>query len=208
MMGRPRPFITTRGPCASYFRSLAWLAILAAVGIGVSNVAGLWLIDFVHGNPHRTRENAVEMMIWFTPLFGLLAVILTVLGFTLAQCFQALVAGSLLRRFGNQAHAAVLLTLPITGLLTWCSWNYIIPLNHLGLDEGPDWTPYPHELTTAGYLGALAFQAPATVFSVAYAVTEGGQPPRKAVILLALAAAVAGGAVFGYHMAKGQFQFL
>jgi hypothetical protein len=37
-----------------YARNLAWLTALAAVVCGVANVMSLVLIDFVHGNPHRT----------------------------------------------------------------------------------------------------------------------------------------------------------
>jgi hypothetical protein len=194
---------------ALYARSLAWLTVLVAVGVGVSNIVSLVLIDFVHGNPHRTQENAVEMMFMFTPLFGLIAAIATVIVFTLPQCFQTLVSSALVRRFGGRAQAAILLALPMTAIFTWYSYDYLMPsYTPLAITAGPDWQPFQHGLTMVRYLVALGCQTPATVFSVAYISAAGSRLPRKAVLLLALAAAVLAGGLGGYREAVGQYQFL
>jgi phosphotransferase system glucose/maltose/N-acetylglucosamine-specific IIC component len=194
---------------AMYARSLAWLTVLAAVICGVSNIMSLVLIDFVHGNPHRTQENAIEMIVLFTPLFGLIAAAGTVIGFALPQCFQAVVSGALVRRFGGHAHVAVLLALPMTAIITWYSYDYLTPTDvNLAINTGPDWQPYQHGITAARYLAALACQTPVTLFSVAYIGTTGRRLPRKAVLLLALTAALLAGGFAGYRQAEGEYQFL
>jgi hypothetical protein len=200
------PTVNAKAIPALYARSLAWLTVLAAIICGVSIILSNVLIDFVHGNPHRTRENTVEMIIMFPPLFGLIAVIGTVIVFALPQCFQALVSGALVRRFGGHSQAAVLLVLPLTAVITWYCFDYLVP--DLGIYEGPDGQRYRHGLTAARYLATLACQMPVTVFSVAYAGTAGNSFHRKAVIFLALAAAMLAGGFWGYYLAEEQYQFL
>jgi hypothetical protein len=192
-----------------YARSLAWVAAVVAVICGISNIMSLVLIDFVHGNPHRIQENAFEMIIIFTPLLGLIAAVGTVIVFALPQCFQAMVSGMLVRRFGDHAQAAVLLALPMTAIITWYSYDYLTPSNvNLGINLGPDWQPYQHGITAARYLAALVCQTAATLFSIAYVGTTGSRLRRKAVVLLALAAALLAGGFRGYRQAEGQYQFL
>ncbi len=191
---------------ASYACSLAWLAVLAAVIPVVSIVVELVLVDFIHGNPHRTRENTVEMLILDPPFLGLLAVLATILVFTLPQCVQALVSGALVGRFGNQARAGVLLGLPLTAILTWYCWDCLTPVSLL-ISQSPADTLYRHGLTRGRYFGALAFQAPATLFSVAYDVARTARRTRRALTLLALLAAVTAGVVLGWRDAQVQYQY-
>lgn len=196
----------TRG---AYAQSLVWLAILAAVTAGVSNIVELVFIDFIHGNPHRTQGNAITMMVTFTPLLGMVALIGVLLVLTLPQCFQATVSGALVRRFGSRAQAGVLLALPITAAMAWYCYDYLTPSDvGLAINEGPDWEPYQHGLTLARYTEALAFQVPATLFSVAYAAADAARPSRRIVVLLALAVAIIAGGIMGHHAAEGQYQFL
>ena len=54
----------------SYGQSLLWVASYFAVAVGLSLIIELIIVDFIHGNSHRTQENAVFMMVFFTPLFG------------------------------------------------------------------------------------------------------------------------------------------
>ena len=196
----------TRG---AYAQSLAWLAILAAVIAGVSNIVELVFTDFIHGNPHRTQGDVITMMVILTPLLGIIALIGTLLVFTLPQCFQAAVSGALVRRFGSRAQAGVLLALPITAAVTWYCYDYLTPSDvGLAINEGPDWKSYQHGLTLARYEAALAFQVPATLFSVAYAAASAARLSRRTVVLLALAAATIAGGIMGHHLAEGQYQFL
>jgi hypothetical protein len=128
------------------------------------------------------------MIVIFTPLLGLIAAIGTAIVFAVPKCFQAVVAGALVHRFGDPARVASLLVLPITAVITWYCYHYLTPSDlNLGIDVGPDWQPYQHGLTAARYLATLACQTPATLFSLAYS-------PH--------------GRVCGYHLAGGQYQFL
>lgn len=202
-------FVPDRIVMFAYARSLAWLAILAAVIVGIQNIVGLVFIDFIHSNPHRTQGNAIFMMIAYTPLFGLVALIGVLLVLTLPQCFQAAVSSALVCQFGSRAQAGVWLALPITAAMTWYCYDYLTPSDvGLAINEGPDWKPYQHGLTLARYAAALAFQVPATLFSVAYAAAGATRPSRKTVILLAFAAAVIAGGIMGHRTAEGQYQFL
>jgi hypothetical protein len=194
-----------------YARSLAWLTLLAAVAVG-SQIVSVMVIDFVHGNTHLTPKDtagAVETMIVFAPLFGLIAAVDTVIVFTLPQSFQALVSAVLARWSGSRAQVAVLLALPMTALITWYAFDYFIPsYTPLAITYAPDWQPYQHGLTPARYLATLAYQTPATLFSVAYVGTIGSPGRRRAVVHLALAAAVLAGGYAAYRAAAGQYQFL
>ena len=102
---------------AAYARSLAWLAVLAAVVVGVSNTVAAVLINYVHDHPHRTRGEIVVAMV-IVLLVGTISVIGTLLVFTLPQCFQAAVSNGFVRRFGRDAHMGVLLALPVTAVIT------------------------------------------------------------------------------------------
>lgn len=149
------------------------------------------------------------MMILFGPLFGLIAAVDTVIVFTLPLSFQALASGVLARCFGARAQFAVLLALPIITLITWYSFDYLIPsFTPLATNSGPDWQPYQHGLTEARYLAALACQTPATLFSVAYMNAAGSPRRRRVVVRLAFAAAILAGGCLGYRDAAGQYQFL
>jgi hypothetical protein len=193
----------------TYAKSLAWLAILAAVIVGIQNIVGLVLIDFIHGNPHRTQGNAIFMMIVYTPLLRLGALAGVLLVFTLPQYFQATISSALGGRLGSRAQAGVWVALPVTAALTWYCYDYLIPSNvGLAINEWPDWKPYQHGLTLARYGAALAFQVPATLFSVAYATAGAARPSRKTVILLALTAAIIAGTIMGHRAAEVQYQFL
>ncbi len=113
-------------------------------------------------------------------LVGTISVIGTLLVFTLPQCFQAAVSNGFVRRFGRDAHMGVLLALPVTAVITWYCFDYLTPPSfNLGINQGPGWEPYKHGLTTTRYLTALAFQAPATLFSAVYSAASVGCLPPK-----------------------------
>jgi hypothetical protein len=194
-----------------YARSLAWLTLLAAVAVG-SQLVWVMVVDCVHRDTQLTPKDvadAVETVIIFAPLFGLIAAVDTVIVFTLPQSFQALVSSVLARWFDGRAQVAVLMVLPMTALITWYAFDYLIPsYTPLAITYAPDWEPYQHGLTTARYLAALAYQTPATLFSIAYVGTTGSPGRRRAVVRLALAAAVLAGGYAAYRAATGQYQFL
>lgn len=178
---------------AAYARSLAWLALLAAIAVGVSLVVDVVIVDFVRGNTGRTQENAIITMLVMPPLLGLLVIVWVLLIYALPQCFQAAVSAALVRRSGDQAQAGVLLVLPITAVITWYCYDYLLPSYF-----NADWQ---YGLTTARYMATLAFQAPATLFSVAYAAAGSKRAFQKRIVFLAFVAAIIVGGVEGYRMA-------
>lgn len=178
---------------AAYARSFAWLALLAATAVGVGIVTNVLFVDFVRGNTGRTRESAIEMMVLLPPILGLLVIVGVLIVYALPQCFQAMMSDALVCRFGIQAQAGVLLVLPITTVITWYCYDYLM---QLAFD--PDWQ---HALTTDHYLATLRFQVPATLFSVAYAAAGSKRAFQKRIIFLAFVAAIVVGGAEGYRMA-------
>src|SRR5262249_52772651 len=143
--------------------------------------------DFVHGNPHRTQANALVMMLLFPLLFGFIAVIATFLVFALPQCFQALLTDVLVRRLHRRGLLGVLLALPLTAALAWYCYDYLTPTDvNLGINIGPDWTPYRHGLTRQRYLIMLALQIPITLFSILYLDATNCGRSKKPIIIGAL----------------------
>ncbi len=67
------------GTYASYAKSFLWVALLMAVAVGVAIIIEPVFVDFVHGKQHRTRGNAIEMMLLFPPIIGFIAIIGTFL---------------------------------------------------------------------------------------------------------------------------------
>jgi hypothetical protein len=192
-----------------YAQCLVWVALVAAVAVGVSMVVELVFVDFVHGNPHRSQANAVFMMVAYPPILGVIAIIGSFLIFAVPQCFQAIVSDVLVRRLGRRGQFGILLALPLTATLAWYCYDYLTPSDiNLGINVGADWTPYQHGLTVMRYLTTLMFQAPITLFNLAYsdAVIRNGS--RTVVVLLALVLAIVVGVFYGYWMAMGQYQFL
>ncbi len=161
---------------ASYAHSFLWVVLFMAVTVGVSSIAHLVFFDVIHGNPHRTEENVISMMLVQTPILGVIAAI-----------------GSL----------------PLTAVLTWYCYDYLTPSDfNLGINAGPDWTPYQHGISISRYMGALAFQAPITLFSFLF-IDAGFRGASKWLILVAaLVIAIVVGSMYGYVTAQGQIELL
>jgi hypothetical protein len=186
--------MSKRAISASYAHSLLWVVLFAAVTVGVMEITHLVFFDIIHGNPHRTRENVVSMMITTTPTLSVVAVIGSILVFTLPQVFQAVLLAVLHRTLGSRAQFAALAALPLTAVLTWYGYDYLTP----------SWAPYQHGISVSRYLGALAFQAPVTLFSFLY-INAGFRAASKwPIVIAALVLTFAGGGVWGYVTAQQQ----
>ena len=198
-----------RSVAISHAQSLLWLALFAAIALGVTNLVELTLIDFVHGNPHRPQSNAAVMMVVFTPVFGIAGAIGTLLVFTLPQLFQVALIVNLGRMFGDRARFASLLALPLTAILTWYCYDYLTPTDfNLGINVGPDWTPFKHGLSVSRFLLSLAAQAPVTLFNFLYFDARLRGESKTSILVVSLAIAIALGLINGYAMAQKQMQFL
>jgi hypothetical protein len=190
----------------SYAQSLIWVGLLVAIAVGVTTIVELVFVDFVHGNPHRTLGNVIVMMVVETPLIGVIALIGVFLVFTLPQFFQVAVISVLNQMFGSRARFAVFLALPLTAVLTWYCYDYLTPTDfNLGINVGPDWSPYQHGLSISRYMRTLAIQAPVTLFSFDAGFRGGSKKP---LLMAVLALAVVVGGILGHENAQQQFQFL
>jgi hypothetical protein len=193
----------------SYRQSLLWVAFVIACAVGIALVVETVMVDVIHGNPHRTQANAIVMMLVFPPLLGIIAVVGSFLVFTLPQCFQALVTGVLVCRFGRVGQFGTFMLVPLTAVLAWYSYDYLAPMHfNLGINADADWAAYEHGLTPRRYLTMLTIQAPITLFSLLYCDATIRDGSKKSFILAALAVTAGGGMIWGYQMAKAQYQFL
>jgi hypothetical protein len=193
----------------AYAQSLLWVALFMAIAGGVANIVQLLFVDFIHGNPHRTQDNALFMMAAFAPVVGVAALVGSFLVFALPQFFQAMLIGVLGRPLGPRARFVVLPALPLTAILTWTCYYYLIPADfNVDINPDPDGTPYQHGLTLARYLKTLAIQAPITLFSFWHFDAGFRGRSRKPAVLAALAFALVVGGIMGYVMAVEQYQFL
>jgi hypothetical protein len=197
------------GTYICYAKGLLWIALLIAVCVGVSLVVQLIFVDFIHGNPHRTRQNVLLMMLFTPPLLGVIAIIGTFLVFTFPQLLQAALADLLVRHFGRRAQFCITMALPVTALLTWYCYDYLVPSDvNFSFIAGPDWRPYEHGLTLKRYLTMLAIETSITLFSLAYCNAIIRQKSRRPVLLPAVVLTVAIGATWGYWQALNQYKFL
>jgi hypothetical protein len=193
----------------SYAKSFFWAAPLIAISLGFSIVVLVVFVDFIHGNPHRTKENALLIMALFPPIVGLIATVGSFLVFALPQCFQAVVSDALVGRLGRRGQFGLVLALPLTAVLAWYCYDYLTPSDlNLGINAGPDWTPYQHGLTFHRYLTMLIVQTPITLFSLWHCDATIRHVSRKPVIVTGLVFAVVVGVAHGYWMAVQQHQFL
>jgi hypothetical protein len=190
----------------SYLQSLIWVALFMALSGSEANIVELLFIDFVHGNPHRTRENAIFMMKAYTPELGVITMIGTFLVFTLPQCFQAEVVSALDQKFGDRARSWALLALPLTAVLTRYCYDYLTPSNLCFAGNCVE--EYEQGLSLSRYMTTLAIQTPITLFSFLYSNACLRGHSKTPILLAALAVALVAGSIWGYLMARGQLQFL
>jgi len=198
--------VNSRAIVVSYMQSLLWIALFTALVSAERNIVELLFTDFVHGNPHRTQDNAISMMKGFTPVAGIIAFIGTFLVFTLPQFFQAEAVAALDQIFGDRARFAVWPALPLTAVLTWYCSDYLTPSNVCFAGNCTE--AYEHGLSISRYMTALAIQTPITLFSFLYFNTDLSGRSKKPVLLAALAIAIVIGGLSGYVRARAQYQFL
>jgi hypothetical protein len=193
----------------SYCQSLLWVALVIACSVGIALVVMTVMVDFIHGNPHRTKAHAALLMLVFPPLLGSIAFAGTFLIFTLPQCFQALAAAVLACRFGRAGQFGSFLVVPLAAVLAWYCYDYLAPTHfNLGINADADWKPFEHGLTPRRYLAMLTIQAPITLFSLLYCDATIRDGSKKPFILAALAVAAVVGVIWGDEMAETQYQFL
>jgi hypothetical protein len=115
--------------------------------------------------------------------------------FTVPHLFQATVSHAAAACWRTPAYVTILLAVPLTALVTFYSYAYLIVPWHdtFAAEEAP----YPSELTPITYLLALAAQDPETMFAAAYASAVSGRLRPKTVIWFSLGLAVVAGGTSG-----------
>jgi hypothetical protein len=200
----------TDRPISNYFfKSLLWLAIFAAVTEAIAFVVSLIFTDFIHGNPNRSHENSVSMMMVFPLLFGVIAIVGVCFVFSPSQAIQACMLKLLHRRYGRAAYIVLVLALPLVSIVTWYCYDYLTPSDiNLGINQGSNWIPYQHGLTVTRYLLTLAFQSAATTFSIMYFDAGVRNRSKKPLLVGVVALTLIAGTVLGYRHAVNQYGFL
>jgi hypothetical protein len=189
---------------ASFAHSFLWIVIFAVATVDVSSITHLVSFALMHGN--RTHQDVVSMMAAQTPMIGLVAAIGTLLIFTLPQALQAALA-AVLHRTGR-ARLAVLAALPLTAMLSWYCYDYLTIDFTLGVNAGPDWTPYRHGISLSRYMKALAFQSPVTLFSLLYLDTGFRGASKWPILIAAFAIVLVAGVAYGCVTAQQQIALL
>ncbi|MGV2292374.1 hypothetical protein AAHK20_26955 [Trinickia sp. YCB016] len=192
-----------------FCESLFWIAILVALALSISVVISLILIDFVHGNPNRSRGNAGTMMALSSLVICIIAPISIFIVFSLSQLIQGLMMRVLHPRLGRYSYVLIGLAVPLISIVTWYCYDYLTPTNfNLGINEGADWVPYQHGINLKRYLATLAGQGFVTIFTLLYFEAAVHHRSRKAVILSVLFLAIIAGVLSGYREAITQYQFI
>lgn len=190
----------------SYAQSLIWVVVLLTIASIATVIASVLILDFVHDLPYRSRDNAIFILSFATPIFAGSAMTASFLVFAPSQFFQALVLGGSDWLFG-QTRFLVLQALPLTAVLTWYCYDYLTPSDiKLVISEGRHLIPHQHGLTTSRYIKTLAIQAPITLFGFLYFETGIRGRSKKPILIAALAAAIVAGAIQGFGAAQMQLR--
>jgi len=194
----------------NFLKSLLWVAVFAAILGGVALITEIIFVDFVHGNPHRSQQNAIAMIVIFTPIISLICAIGIMIVFTMPQCFQSISMAFLLRHFGRRGIYGIAILIPLAAVLSWYCYDYLTPTNfNLGINAGPEWTPYQHGLTPRRYLITLGIQIPITLFSLTqFHLQEQDRGRGRMLMYTILVVCTIVGAISGYASALNQYQFL
>ena len=107
-----------------YTRSLLWITLFIGIFAGVTVIFELVFVDFVRGNPHRTKTHALFLMAFFPPILAVVTMFGSFLVFTVPQFFQAMVS-DLTSRFHRDPQLYVLFALPVTATLAWYCYDYL-----------------------------------------------------------------------------------
>jgi len=191
----------------SCMQSLIWVVVFLTIASIAIVIVAILILDFVQDLPYRSRDNAIFVLTFYTPIVAISAIIVSFLAFAPSQFFQALVLGGSDWLFG-QTRFLVLQALPLTAVLTWYCYDYLTPSDiKLAISGGRDLTPHQHGLTTSRYIMTLAIQTPITLFSFLYFETGTHGRSKKPILIAALAAAIVVGTIQGFGAAQMKLRF-
>lgn len=193
---------------ALFVKSLLWMGFFLALTLAIGIVVSVILLDFVHGNPHRPKSNAISMMEFDPLLFGAIAMAGVLIVFSLSQAIQGMMMRFLYPRFGRNAYIYIGLAIPLISIITWYCYDYLTPTGTLGIDAGADWAPYQHGITLKRYLLTLVCQGIVTAFSI-FNFDVGIRNQSKTSVLLGIVLlTIIVGETLGYRNAMTQINIL
>jgi hypothetical protein len=159
----------------------------------------------IGASPSKSLAFASRMLFLATPAVSATAAAGTLLVFTLPQYFQLFLENGPLHRFGDRSYIGILLTLPVTSLLTWMSFNYIamtvLPAI-LGDDEGTSATG----ISFGRYVMVLGAQAIVTSITLAYCRSRSRPAFRRVSAIVVVVLALGVGIIPGAGSGQGHGQ--
>ena len=197
----------TDGVYLSHFASLFWFVVALSLAIFFLLAGDTVNVDFLHFNPHRTQSHAASLPFIFTPVFSIVALFGVALTFSCSQFLQAFLATRLMRKYGMRGLYGIIISIPFLTVLSWYCYDYLTPSDvNLGINCGPDWTPYQHGLTMSRYIIMLGFQSFVTLLSLSRLVTDRSRFSTKIfliIVFLVIASII--GFIYGFmtaHLAQ------
>ena len=186
----------------AYGQSLVLIALFWVVAVMVCEAVAIYNVDVSHHGLYGTRKSVLSSMLFMPPLMGALAFLGAFVVFTLPQIFQAKVA-DLALRYGRPPERIVLLVFPLTVMIAWYSFDYLVPPNATLLNDHI----FEHGLTLERYANMFAIQAPISLFCVCYHHAFLRRARKAWFVLAVLLAVVAVGGIKGYERAKAENHF-
>jgi hypothetical protein len=136
-----------RTTSSSYGQALFWVAALVALFCCVTMIPRFFMIHFIQHHPPETPAFAIRMIFLITPIISAAAAATALLTFVIPQYAQRLLENARLRRIGATSHIGILFALPITALLTWYCFDYIVMTILPMLLQSEDDASYEHGIT-------------------------------------------------------------
>ena len=157
----------------SFFTSLTWVPVTMSCAIFFALSADVVNVDFLHTNFNRTQSSAALMPFIFAPFCLIITSFGIALTFGCSQFVQAFLANKLIQKYGSRGLYGIVLSVPLVAVLSWYCFDYLTPSDfNLGINEGPEWTPYQHGLTMERYLTMLGIQSCLTLLSLSRLIME------------------------------------
>ncbi|TBW40439.1 hypothetical protein EYW49_04470 [Siculibacillus lacustris] len=178
--------VARRQVVTSFLASLFWIAAALACFAFLSSVTDIVQTDFIGINPNRSQRHAASLPFIFAPIETIVAVFGVLLVLGPSQLLLSAVVWSAPKR---RWLLRVLLSLPFAAVVTWYSYDYLIPGDRYGL-------------TLDNYLIALGAQSVVSLFSCArlYFKADGRPKASRRVGLALIAVGAAIGVAKGLHL--------
>ena len=189
----------------SFAVSLLWLSAIIWVAVTVHLTVSMVALD-VLADRHRSGEEFEDLTLLFPAIIGAFVIVGVFLVFALSQLIQGVAAYFIAGRFGRYAYLIILALLPITAILTWYCFDYLVPADPGFMNHDPDWEHFRHGISLARYGITLAAQAAVTMFTIVYSDAAVHPGRRTRIVLCLFVLAVVGSAVSGHSQAVDQYR--